>query len=258
LALLGAGALAAAAFAASGGGEPARGGESGAAEQTQATSAAPARSAASATSAASAQTDAAAPTPTVAAGDVPIADLPDAAWVSRVAADGAIPERALAAYAGAALEVARTNPSCGVGWNTLAAIGFVETEHASMNGATLRPDGAVTPAIIGIPLDGDGAAAVPDTDGGVIDGDAEWDRAVGPMQFTPSTWQTAAQDGNRDGAKDVNQIDDAALATAMHLCQVGGDLTKADNWIAAISAYNPSVEYNNRVAEAASHYATLP
>jgi membrane-bound lytic murein transglycosylase B len=144
-----------------------------------------------------------------------------------------------------------------VGWNTLAAIGFVETEHASMNGATLHSDGSVTPAIIGLPLDGNGVAAVPDTDGGAVDSDPEWDRAVGPMQFIPAVWKTAAQDGNRDGATDINQIDDAALAAAMHLCEAGGDLTKAENWIAAISAYNPSIEYNNRVAEAASHYATL-
>lgn len=28
-------------------------------------------------------------------------------------------------------------------------------------------------------------------------------------------------------------------------------------WIAAINAYNPSIDYNNRVADAANHYATL-
>jgi membrane-bound lytic murein transglycosylase B len=77
------------------------------------------------------------------------------------------------------------------------------------------------------------------------------------MQFIPSTWDKTAQDGNRDGKKDINQIDDAALAAALHLCEVGGDLTKPENWIAAIAAYNPSVEYNTAVAEAANRYATL-
>lgn len=205
----------------------------------------------------------AAPTPTPSpstaptATDTPISELADPGWLTRIAASGNIPERALRAYAGAAIDVSRTTPSCGLGWNTLAAIGLVETEHGSMNDATLRPDGTVAPAIIGIPLDGNGTIPVPDTDRGSIDGDSTWDRAVGPMQFIPSTWEKAAQDGNLDGKKDINQIDDAALATAMHLCEVGGDLTQPENWIAAISAYNPSVPYNNRVAEAANHFATL-
>ncbi|KJL29688.1 hypothetical protein RL72_00318 [Microbacterium azadirachtae] len=193
----------------------------------------------------------------LAAADRPVAELADPAWVTRIAKAGNIPERALAAYAGAALAANETHSGCGIGWNTLAAIGFVESEHGSMNGATLRPDGTVAPAIIGIPLDGNGTNPVPDTDQGRIDGDTVWDRAVGPMQFIPSTWAETGQDGNRDGKTDVNQIDDAALAAAMHLCDVGGDLTVSANWIAAIGAYNPSVEYNNRVADAASHFATL-
>lgn len=185
-----------------------------------------------------------------AAKDRPLAELADPAWVASVARAGAIPERALAAYAGAALATAETHPGCGIGWNTLAAIGLVESEHGSINGASLGADGWVTPAVIGLPT---GA----DTDGGQLDGDAAQDHAVGPMQFIPSTWALAAQDGNRDGKADVNQIDDAALAAAAHLCDVGQDLTDAANWIAAIGAYNPAVEYNNRVADAANHYATL-
>ncbi|MDR1634025.1 MAG: hypothetical protein LBS27_03700 [Bifidobacteriaceae bacterium] len=255
LSLLGAGALVAAALVPSGGAGPA---SAGSVSQTASAPASPPTSPAASPSAStpeSARTPVA--TSPAAAEDIPIAELADPAWVARVAAAGAIPERALAAYAGAELEVARTNPTCGLGWNTLAGIGLVESEHGKLNGATLLPDGAVTPAIIGVPLDGDNTTAVPDTDGGAIDGDSVWDRAVGPMQLIPSTWKLAAQDGDRDGLRDVNQIDDAALAAAVHLCEVGGDLTKAENWIAAISAYNPSIEYNNRVAAAASHYATL-
>lgn len=186
-----------------------------------------------------------------------IAALADAEWVDRVSASAGIPPRALAAYAGAALSVARTDPSCGLGWNTLAAIGLVETAHGSMNGATLRADGTVSPAIVGIPLNGEGTEVVRDTDGGALDGDTVWDRAVGPMQFIPATWASAGRDGNDDGVVDINQIDDAALATAVHLCEVGGDLTRAENWIAAIHAYNPSVEYNNRVAAAATQFASV-
>ncbi|ALJ19803.1 hypothetical protein AOA12_07740 [Microbacterium sp. No. 7] len=213
---------------------------------------------------ATAPTETAAPAPTrtpasasAPVSGIPIAELADPAWTQRIAAAGDIPERAMAAYAGAALAVAGTHPACGLGWNTLAAIGLVETLHGSMHGATLHADGTVLPAIVGIALDGDGTIPVPDTDGGAIDGDAVWDRAVGPMQFIPSTWALAAQDGDRDGVTDINQIDDAVLAAAVHLCEVGGDLTQPENWIAAVSAYNPSLDYNHRVAAAANSYATL-
>ncbi len=188
--------------------------------------------------------------------ETPIAELADPEWIAEVAAATEIPERALASYAGVAIEVATSDPSCGIGWNTLAAIGFVESEHGSIGGSVLGTDGAVSPAIVGIALDGSSTDTVTDTDGGSLDGDAIWDHAVGPMQFIPSTWALAAQDGNRDGTRDINQIDDAALAAAVHLCDVGGDLTVAENWIAAVAAYNPSVDYNNRVADAATHYAT--
>ncbi|MFV0433335.1 MAG: lytic transglycosylase domain-containing protein [Leucobacter sp.] len=187
----------------------------------------------------------------------PISELVDPAWVEHMAAAADIPDRALKAYVGAAIEASEAHPDCGIGWNTLAAIGLVETGHGSIHGAKLAADGTVSPTIVGIPLDGNGTIPVSDTDGGALDGDTQWDRAVGPMQFIPSTWEIAAQDGNRDGVTDINQIDDAALAAAMHLCEVGGDLTQPENWIAAVSAYNPSLDYNHRVADAANHYATL-
>lgn len=191
--------------------------------------------------------------------ETPISELADSAWVSRIARKGKIPERALAAYAGAALSVASTNPNCRLGWNTLAAIGQVESQHGSIGDAHLDDHGVAIPTIVGIALDGSraGIAKVLDTDQGRYDGDGAWDHAVGPMQFLPSTWAKVGQDGNRDGAKDINQVDDAALAAALHLCSIGGDLSIARNWISAIAAYNDSVDYNNRVAEAATRYATL-
>ncbi len=190
--------------------------------------------------------------------DRPVAELADPEWVARVARAGGIPPRAMAAYAGAALATAETRPGCGLGWNTLAAIGSVESEHGTMNGATIGDDGIANPPIIGVPLNGaKGVARIPDTDDGVLDDDTTWDRAVGPMQFIPATWAAHALDGTRDGTADVHNIDDAALTAAAYLCDAGGDLTVAQNWIAAIAAYNSDATYNNSVASAASRYAGL-
>jgi membrane-bound lytic murein transglycosylase B len=178
--------------------------------------------------------------------------------VAATAAQAGMPERAMGAYAGAALAVAATHPSCLLGWNTLAGIGQVETGHGTAGGAALGDDGVAAPTITGPGLRGEGTARVADTDGGALDGDPEWDRAVGPMQFLPATWAAHAQDGDHDGHADINDIDDAALAAAVLLCQAGGDLTVEENWITAIGAYNPSAGYNNQVAEAATRYAAVP
>ncbi|MGO1434564.1 MAG: lytic transglycosylase domain-containing protein [Canibacter sp.] len=181
----------------------------------------------------------------------------DPVWVHRMSESSGVPGRALAAYAGAALRMSIEQPGCNIGWNTLAAIGQVESEHGSLNGATLNADGFATPRIYGVPLDGTQFTAIPDTDGGSIDGDTTWDRAVGPMQFIPETWSLYGRDGNGDGKIDIDQIDDAALSAATLLCSEGGDLSIAENWITAIEAYNPSVDYNNDVAETADHFAAI-
>lgn len=154
------------------------------------------------------------------------------------------------------MQVASESPGCGLGWNTLAGIGHVESDHGTIHGSTIDSDGAAKPAIIGIPLTGETTMQIRDSDGGALDGDTVWDRAVGPMQFIPTTWEEWGADGNRDGVRDPQNIDDSALAAARYLCHVGEDLTQPDNWIAAVHAYNPTVEYNNLVAAAADHYAS--
>ncbi|GAA4917475.1 lytic transglycosylase domain-containing protein [Nesterenkonia rhizosphaerae] len=192
----------------------------------------------------------------VAAGS--IADMADPDWVLQAAEATGIPERALEAYAGAALRAQETHPGCGIGWNTLAGIGRVESHHGRYGGSEIGANGVVEPAIIGIALDGSpGVMEIPDTDGGELDGDTEYDRAVGPMQFIPSTWRLYAQDGNRDGERNPQQYDDAALTAAAYLCQRGGDLRSDEGWVQAVLAYNQSAEYVNEVAGFAAEYAEL-
>src|SRR3546814_20580862 len=59
--------------------------------------------------------------------------------------------------------------------------------------------------------------------GGRWDGDARWDRAVGPMQFIPGTWKSFGVDGSGDGLADPNNVFDAATAAARYLCHGGND-----------------------------------
>ncbi|MDO5079881.1 lytic transglycosylase domain-containing protein [Buchananella hordeovulneris] len=185
-----------------------------------------------------------------------ITTLPDQAWLERTAQATQIPKRQLAAYAGASLQLGRELPSCQLGWNTLAAIGLIESDHGRLGGGGPDANGVITPSIFGPQLNGAGFAAIADSDQGRLDGDKVWDRAVGPMQFIPTTWATQAADGNADGKTDPHQIDDAALAAARYLCQAG-DMTKAEDWIRAVRAYNNSLDYNGKVADQAALYAQL-
>ena len=138
-----------------------------------------------------------------------------------------IPARALRAYVAAAAMANDSAPMCGIGWNTVAAVGSVESAHGTYGGGSLNAAGQSSGPIVGPSLDGDGFAAIADTDAGVLDGDARWDHAVGPMQFIPTTWQLAGRDGNGDGTADPFNIDDAALSAATYLCAHGRDLSTA-------------------------------
>ena len=85
--------------------------------------------------------------------------------------------------------IADERPACGVRWWGIAGISRVEGRHGTYGGTTLEPNGDTTRRIIGIQLNGaNETAVVGDSDGGTLDGDPAYDRAVGPMQFIPQTW----------------------------------------------------------------------
>jgi len=174
-------------------------------------------------------------------------------WAATTATATGIPVRALVGYAGAALALQAEQPSCGLGWNTVAALGAVESGHGTHAGSAIGADGATRPAIIGPALDGGEFDAISDSDGGVLDGDTTHDRAVGPLQFIPQTWQRWGADGNGDGRADPQQIDDAALAAARYLCH-SGSVTDAAGWRAAVFSYNHVESYVDLVAATANDY----
>ncbi|MEU7278584.1 lytic murein transglycosylase [Streptomyces sp. NPDC045431] len=154
---------------------------------------------------------------------------------------GTLPATVLAAYRHAETALASSAPGCGLRWQLLAAIGQVESGQA--RGGRLTADGTTVRPILGPRLDGNGFALIRDTDGGAYDGDAAYDRAVGPMQFIPSTWAAWGADGNGDGRADPGNIHDAALAAGRYLCAGGRDLTDPADLDRAILGYNHSAAY---------------
>lgn len=157
-----------------------------------------------------------------------------------------IPVTALAAYKNAADVLAGEQPGCHIDWALIASIGRIESNHA--RGGYVDAAGNTLEPILGPVLNGAGPfAAIPDTDQGRFDGDKVWDRAVGPTQFIPGTWNGYASDGNGDGESNPNNIFDAALGTGRYLCSGGLDVTSPDQLRAAIFRYNHSDTYVNTV-----------
>ncbi|WBQ06207.1 lytic transglycosylase domain-containing protein [Kribbella sp. CA-293567] len=166
-----------------------------------------------------------------------------------------IPTVALKAYSRAQQVLAQADPACQLPWTLVAAIGRVESNHGRFGGNSLMTDGVATPGILGPRLDGTSTARITDSDGGKLDGDAAYDRAVGPMQFIPQTWQSMGVDGDGDGVKNPQDIDDAAMSTAVYLCSGNGNLSKASDLNAAVLRYNHSQQYVDLVVSIAKAYA---
>jgi len=166
-----------------------------------------------------------------------------------------IPGAALDAYQFAQRTLAATRPGCHLSWAVLAGIGRIESDHAS--DGRVDAFGNTLGSILGPRLDGSpGVAAIPDTDQGMLDGDTVWDRAVGPMQFIPSTWRSFGVDGNGDGAANPNNIYDSTVATGLYLCAGGANLSDPIQLQAAVFRYNHSAAYVDVVLQWAHAYLT--
>ncbi|MFI7548530.1 lytic transglycosylase domain-containing protein [Micromonospora sediminimaris] len=178
-----------------------------------------------------------------------------AGWARDTGAKVGIDPIAMQAYGYAELVLAETDRACGLSWTTLAAIGLVESRHGQANNAQLGADGRAVPEIIGLPLDGQGnRMRIADTDRGELDRDTTYDRAIGPMQFIPTTWAEIGADADNDGRKDPHNIHDAALAAGMYLCKGGRNLTIPGDWWNAILSYNDVRRYAQDVFDAANRY----
>ncbi|MCW2786563.1 MAG: hypothetical protein JWP74_3080 [Marmoricola sp.] len=180
------------------------------------------------------------------------------------ASTNGIPSAALSAYQRGAQIIDAADPTCNVPWELLAAIGRVESDHGQFGGNTLGSDGISRPGIYGPELNGqNGTQAVMDTDGGLLDHDPVYDRAVGPMQFLPSTWSSVKVDADGDGKRNPQDIDDAALAAGVYLCSGKDDLSSHAGQVASVYRYNHSQAYVDlvlRITQAYSQgdYSAIP
>ncbi len=162
---------------------------------------------------------------------------------------------ALDAYYRAARSSEQEDPACGVRWWAIAGISRVEGHHGTYGGAALDPRGDATKRIIGIQLNGTNATqSIGDSDGGALDGDPVYDRAVGPMQFIPQTWARFAADGNEDGTATPFNLYDATLAAARYLCRASKGLQDDGGLRTAYFSYNHSLDYVERVLSFARLY----
>ncbi|WP_207891482.1 lytic murein transglycosylase [Nocardioides jejuensis] len=188
----------------------------------------------------------------------------DGAQIVATASTNGIPTAALAAYQRAEQVINDADKACHIDWALIAAIGRVESDHGRYGGNTLDTKGVSHPGIYGPALDGTkNTQAVPDTDGGLYDNDKVWDRAVGAMQFIPSTWAKVGVDADGDGKRNPQDIDDAALATAVYLCSGTDDLGTEGGRRTSVFRYNHSQDYVDLVlkirdAYLAGNYTAVP
>src|SRR5262249_4311129 len=112
------------------------------------------------------------------------------------------------------------------------------------NGGRVDASGRTIGRILGPALDGThGLARVPDSDGGELDTDRVWDRAVGPMQLLPSVWRRDAADRGGGGSAGPRDVVGAALTAGRFLCAGGTDLEVPDAQAAAVLRYRRSTSY---------------
>lgn len=166
-----------------------------------------------------------------------------------------LPATVFAAYRSAETSLAGSDPGCHLPWQLLAGIGQVESGQA--DGGAVDASGTTYTPILGPALDGtSGFAAIPNSTSGAYDGSGSWARAVGPMQFLPSTWATWGADGNGDGKADPNNIWDAALGAGRYLCAGGRDVSVPAQLDRAILSYNNSTDYLNTVKSWMGYFQT--
>ena len=179
---------------------------------------------------------------------------PRAGW--RAGADRLddIPDAALTAYQRSAAVMDEASPGSRLHWTLLAAVGRVLTDHGQRGGHRVDDRGSVRPGIVGRPLRARGGKRVGDTEAGLLDEDRRFDRPVGPMLLSPADWTVAGVDGDTNGKRNPQDLDDASLALAVLLCHPGEDLRTTKGKRAALRRINNTPGFVRAVLEVDAAY----
>lgn len=169
---------------------------------------------------------------------------------------GDVPPAALAAYQNTEVVMSVSRPDCWLGWSLLAGMGQVGTDHGRDDAHQIDEAGVVSPRLFGPRLMAPGGEGTPaaDTDRGRYDGDKRGDRAMGPLLITPSAWASFTVDGDEDGVRNPQDVDDAGLAVGVALCSSGEDLSTTQGQRAALVGFYGSAEFADMVIDAARAY----
>ena len=141
----------------------------------------------------------------------------DASQIVATASTSGIPSAALGAYQRAETVINAADKACNLTWQLIAAIGRVESNHGRANGNVLDTTASRARHLRHRAQRVQRTTEILDTDAGQFDNDTAYDRAVGPMQFIPSTWSVVGVDADGDGVRNPQDMDDAALGTAVYL-----------------------------------------
>jgi len=155
------------------------------------------------------------------------------------------------AYVRAAATMNDQPAECAIDWASIGGVSRVESHHGTYLGRSVLASGDLDSPLLGLLLGGAGVATVRDTDGGALDGNSEFDRALGPMQFLPRTWRVFEVDGDGDGDTDPQNMYDATATAAAYLCNLGQTKRTAD-FGQRLLGYNNSSAYVTKVMSSAS------
>jgi hypothetical protein len=185
----------------------------------------------------------------------PQVEVPVAQVVAGTADLSAVPLQALTAYQRAAQVIDRADKQCHVDWTLIAAVGQVVSQHGLVDGGHLSGGGVVKPSLVGNVVRSETGDKFADTDAGRLDGDKRHDRAIGPMLLAPTTWSVVGVDADNDGRRNPQDIDDAALAVAVLLCNGNRNLSHDADARHAVARVNGDKAFVSAVLAAAADYA---
>ena len=142
-----------------------------------------------------------------------------------------LPGPAYRAYVRASSHAEELDPRCKVAPALLVGIGRIMSNHGRTKGSTLSAAGATDTELRGL-----FGSATLDSDGGTVDGSAETDVRVGPLQLTVAQWTEFALHDDRV-IDSPEWLFSEAIAVARLLCSSNDDLRGIDGIRRAVNRF---------------------